>query len=160
MVGAIEEMTASNREPPRSPRPSRLTIEGGKWRRPRKSLATCNRPHTAPCQVSSNITDVQRGAKRDWIGFLAGSVGGANAVRRQQPAHDGSRQVPGDSPGGLNGSSVSEPGNAASSGGRIAHPKRRSRRTAAGQNARLWQQNGPLRYSPLVHARGIVQRPN
>ena len=34
---------------PRSPRPSRLRWRS-KARRPRKSLATCNRPHTAPCR--------------------------------------------------------------------------------------------------------------
>ena len=39
--------------------------------------------------------------QRDRLGFLAGSVGGANAVRRQQPAQDGSRKVPRHGSGGL-----------------------------------------------------------
>jgi soluble cytochrome b562 len=34
-------------------------------------------------QVSSNITDVQRGANRDWICLDAGSRCGAVAVQRQ-----------------------------------------------------------------------------
>ena len=38
--------------------------------------------------------------RRDRIGFLAGLVGGANALRRQQPAQDGGRKVPRNGPGG------------------------------------------------------------
>ena len=37
-------------------------------------------------QVSANITDVQRGATETGYGLVAGSLGGAVAVRRQQPA--------------------------------------------------------------------------
>ncbi len=39
--------------------------------------------------------------QRDRIGFLAGSVGGADAVRRQQPAQDRGRKVPCNGTGGL-----------------------------------------------------------
>ena len=39
--------------------------------------------------------------QRDWIGFLPGFVGGANAVRRQQPAQDGGRKVSRNGPGSL-----------------------------------------------------------
>ena len=45
-------------------------------------------------QVSSNITDVQRGAGETGVGLVAGAVGGAVAVGRQQPPQAGSRQVP------------------------------------------------------------------
>ena len=45
-------------------------------------------------QVSSNITDVQRGASETGIGLFAGVVGGADAVRRQQPPQARGREVP------------------------------------------------------------------
>ena len=52
-------------------------------------------------QVSLNITDVQRGASETGSASVAGALGGAIAVRRQQPPQARGRQVPQLGAGGL-----------------------------------------------------------